>query len=125
MISLREMELSVGQSIVEGLDGATLTFDRLQTGPLTIPCTFVEIIKDFQIPNIGGGFSSLTTIGRVVFRTALLEGIVDDDTLKKGLHCIFQPTPTSNPMGAQLWHGGLLPGAALNKWYLADENYKG
>lgn len=117
------MELSVGQSIVEDLDGATLMFDTL-TQPITIPCTFTRIIKDFQIPNSGGGFSSLTSIGDVVFRVSQLEGMADDATIKKGLHCILTPIPGAEPMGLQLWHGGFMPGGALYKWYLVDENFK-
>ena len=124
MGSLRELELSVGQSIVEDLDGATLMFDTLQTGPVTIPCTFTPIVKDFQIPSSGGGFSSLTSIGSVVFRVSQLDGIADDATVKKGLHCILTPVPGAEPMGMQLWQGGFIPGAALYKWHLVDENFK-
>jgi hypothetical protein len=123
MISLREIELTVGQSIVENLDGATLTFDTLQH-PITIPCTFTPIIKSIQMPLLGGGFSPTTSIGIVVFRVAMFEGIADDSIIKQGLHCILTPFPGAEPMGLQLWPGGFMPGAGLYKFQLVDENYK-
>ncbi len=118
------MQLSAGQMTVESLDNSTLTFDTLESGQVTIPCTFTPIIKDFQIPNSGGGFSSLTSIGGVVFRESMLAGVADDATIKKGLHCILIPKPGAEPMGLQLWHGGYVAGACLYKFMLCDENYK-
>src|ERR1039458_6235969 len=103
-ISLREMQLSVGQAIVESLDGAMLYFDTLPQS-VAIPCTFTPIIKDFQIPNSGGGFSSLTSIGGVVFRASMVEGFADDAIIKKGLHCVLTPIPDAEPIRLQLWHG--------------------
>ena len=123
MINLREIELTVGQSIVEELDGATLTFDSLPQA-VTVPCTFTPIKKTMQIPNMGGGFSSLTSIGIVLFRAALLSGFADDAIMQKGLHCILTPKPGSEPLKLQLWTGGLMLGSALYDFMLVDENYK-
>lgn len=117
------MELSVGQSIVENLDGATLTFDTLPI-IVTIPCTFTPILKDFQMPNSGGGLSPMTGVAICLFRASLLDGIADDSIIKKGLHCIFTPGLDEETMGMQLWAGGLMPGAALYKFELRDENFK-
>jgi hypothetical protein len=122
MISLRECELTVGQSIGEDLDGATLTFDTLPQ-PVTIPCTFTPIKKSFQIPIQGGGFSLTTSIGIVVFRTSQLDGFADDSIIKQTLHCILTPIPGAEPMGLQLWHGGLMPGGGLYEFMLVDENF--
>lgn len=116
------MELSAGQTIVEGLDGATLKFDSLNP-ILIVPCTFTPIVKDLQIPNDGGGFTSLTSIGIVLFRAALMNG-ARDSSIKKGLNCILTPTPGADPMPMQLWSGGLMPGAALYKFMLVDRFYK-
>ncbi len=120
MISLREMELSVGQCVVEELDGATLTFDTLPN-PIVVPCTITPIIKDFQMI---GGQSATTYVEVCIFRASYIEGITEDNVIKKGLHCILTPIPGADTIGLQLWHGGLMPGARLYNFMLADENYK-
>lgn len=122
-ISLREMQLTAGQATVEDLDGAKLTFDTLKwPATVVVPCVHGPIIKNFMLMD---GRSSETMIGFCDFRAALFEGIADDSVIIKGLHCILRPTPRDLPMGLQLWDGGLLPGGAIYKFRLVDENFKG
>ena len=123
MISLREMELSVGQATVEALDGATLTFTfASQPGQVVVPCVHGPILKNFDL---GNGKSALTMISFCDFRACFFEGIADDSVIVKGLQCTLLSTPGADPLYLQLWTGGLLPGGAVYKFVLVDANYKG
>ena len=119
MISLREMELTAGQQVVENLDGATLTFPAASAAlpQLKVPCTITKILTDFVL--VFEGKSSKTFVQICLFRAAL----VGNRVLTKGDLCSLSPYPGATPYAMRLWHGGLMPGGAVYQFMLVDENY--
>ncbi len=118
MISLRELELTAGQNVVEALDGATIAFTT-QPNPITVPCTITKILTDFVL--VFGGKSSKTVVEICLFRAALL----GDRILSKGDFCTLTPYTGGPQYKLRLWHGGLMPGGKLYQFMLVDANYNG
>ena len=114
-ISLRDTELTVGQTIAEKLCGAALDFSPLLTKP--VPCTITKVLKDWVL--VFGGKSSKTFVQICLFRAELITGFVPD----KGIQCSLTPSYGQTPMAMRLWHGGLMPGGALFQFMLVDVNY--
>ena len=122
-ISLRELELTAGQCVVEMLDGATLQFTSFPQ-PFTVPCTITKLVKDFDL--IPGGKSQKTMFAICLFRACTIpaSALPTFNDNPKGVKCTLSPTPKAASISLQLWHGGIMPGAAVYQFMLVDQNFK-
>lgn len=104
---------------------ATLTFITLFNGnaPLTVPCTHTKFDGDARIQNEGGGFSSLSTVERVEFRSILVP-LAQIDKIKKNLRCDLVIKPGFPVKKMQLWVGGLLAGGEIFRFELCSADFK-
>lgn len=123
MVSLREIELTAGQSIVETLDGASLSFST-PSFTFSAPCTITKIVKDFDL--IPGGQSPKTMLAICIIRRSTVPEPARPtfDGQPKGIKCTLKPTPCSTPLALMVWHGGLMPGAGVYNFTLVDASYK-
>ena len=97
---------------------ATLFFWELQP-PITVPVTHTKIDASFIL---SAGRSSDTTIERCEFRSSLIPKNLWPLFIK-GLKCRLIIKPGATPIGFQLWDGGLMQGAEIFRFMLADESF--